>query len=338
VSVVVASRHRPDLLRSCIASVLACPYEPFELIVVDNGPDQPDSAELVRGIAAGDSGVRLLQEPLRGAARARNLGLAGARGEVVAFVDDDVVLDPGWLEAVASAFSAVDKVGCVTCLIMPVELETPAQLWLEEYGGFAKGFERWVADLDRHRMPDPLYPWSAGVYGSGAGMAFDTQLLRAAGGFDVRLATGGEDLDLFLKVLFAGRRIVYEPSAIAWHRHPREYAALQRTMFGYGAGLTALMVKWALSSPTHAKALAVRVPAAARLALQTTSRKNARKRPGYPLDLTLRELAGMLSGPFVLARGAWAARRMVGHGHSRVGPRGAVEVEPEGPTGRRSPL
>jgi GT2 family glycosyltransferase len=309
VSVVVASRYRPDLLRACVESVLAGSYDRFELLVVDNGPDRPETAEVVRALAARDARVRMLREPRPGVAVARNAGLADAHGDVVAFVDDDVILDPRWLQAVASAFGAVEDVGCVTCLIMPLELETPAQIWLEEFGGFAKGFERWVADLDRHRLPDPLYPWSAGVYGSGAGMAFDTELLRSVGGFDVRLATGGEDLDLFLEVLFAGRRIVYEPSAIAWHRHPREYAALRRTMFHYGAGLSSLMVKWAASSTGNARAIASRVPAAARLALDPGSRKNARKQPGYPLELTLRELAGVLSGPLVFARGAWAARR-----------------------------
>jgi GT2 family glycosyltransferase len=309
VSLVVASRYRPDLLRACVESVLAGSYERFELLVVDNGPDRPETSELVRDLASADPRVRLLREPRPGAAVARNAGLAAARGDVVAFVDDDVVLDRRWLQAVTSAFGATEDVGCVTCLIMPLELETPAQIWLEEYGGFAKGFERWVADLERHRRPDPLYPWSAGVYGSGAGMAFDTRVLRAVGGFDVRLATGGEDLDLFLKVLFAGRRIVYEPSAIAWHRHPREYAALRRTMFNYGAGLSSLMVKWAASSTGNAWAIASRLLPAARLALQPTSRKNARKQPGYPVELTVRELAGMLSGPLVFARGAWAARR-----------------------------
>jgi GT2 family glycosyltransferase len=147
-------------------------------------------------------------------------------------------------------------------------------------------------------------------------------LLRAVGGFDVRLATGGEDLDVFLKVLFAGRAIAYEPSALAWHRHPREYAALRRTMFHYGAGLSSLMVKWATSSTANATAIASRLPAAARLALQPGSRKNARKQPGYPLELTLRELAGMLSGPLVFVRGSWTAR--VRNRSST----GAISVEP----------
>ena len=139
-------------------------------------------------------------------------------------------------------------------------------------------------------------------------MAFETARLQALGGFDPRLATAGEDLDLFLKVLFAGGRIVYEPAALVWHRHPREYEALRRTMFNYGAGLSGLMTKWSLSRPATAAAIAARLPAAARLALDPRSRKNARKRRGYPKELTRRELTGMALGPGLYLRTAWRAR------------------------------
>src|SRR5919199_2180072 len=96
-------------------------------------------------------------------------------------------------------------------------------------------------------------------------MAFRTEDLRALGGIDQRLSFGGEDLDLFLKVILAGHQLVYEPAAIAWHHHPAEYGALRRTMFLYGAGLTALMTKWAVSSPAVARDIASRLPSALRL-------------------------------------------------------------------------
>ena len=289
VSVVIATRERPELLRACLGSL---PLEEAEVLVVDNAP----SGDATRRVAEA-AGVRYLCEPRPGAALARGRGLDEARGEIVAFLDDDVVADRDWLRATVGAFHALPGVACVTSLILPLELETPAQLWLEQFGGFDKGFRRRVFDLAGHRAPDPLYPWSAGIYGSGASMAFRTATLRAAGGFDPRLARGGEDLDLFLKVLFAGGRIVYEPAALVWHRHPREYEALRRTMFSYGAGLSELMTKWALSRPGTALEIARRVPAAARLALDPRSRKNARKREGYPRELGLRELAGLAAGP-----------------------------------------
>jgi cellulose synthase/poly-beta-1,6-N-acetylglucosamine synthase-like glycosyltransferase len=139
-------------------------------------------------------------------------------------------------------------------------------------------------------------------------MAFRTQVLRQLGGFDSRLTFGGEDLDLFLKVVLAGHRLVYEPAAIAWHHHPAEYASLRRTMFSYGAGLTALMTKWSVSDPAVARGIAGRLPVALRLALDPASRKNAEKLQDFPRELTRIERLGMLAGPFLLARSTQRAR------------------------------
>ena len=310
VSVVIATRDRPQLLDACLRSLLAGSYEEYEVLVVDNVPRDDATRRIVED--TGDPRLRYLVEPRPGAGLARNHGLARAHGEIVAFLDDDLLVDRDWLRATVGGFHATTDVACVTALIMPVELETPAQQWLEEYGGFDKGFRRRVFDLGEHRLPDRLYPYSAGIFGSGASMAFNTVRLRALGGFDPRLATAGEDLDLFLKVLFAGGRIVYEPAALVWHRHPREYEALRRTMFNYGAGLSGLMTKWSLSRPATAAAIAARLPAAARLALDPRSRKNAKKRRGYPKELTRRELTGLALGPGLYLRTAWRARGQAG--------------------------
>jgi GT2 family glycosyltransferase/O-antigen/teichoic acid export membrane protein len=310
VTVAVATRDRPGSLRACLDSVLAGERPPDELVVVDNAPERPATAAL---LGERYPGARVVAEPRPGAARARATALAAARGDIVAFVDDDVVVDRGWLAAIAAAFASTDRVGAVTTLIEPTELETPAQVWLEQFGGFAKGSRRRVFDLAEHRPADPLYPYSPGIYGSGASMAFRADLLRRLGGLDPRLSFGGEDLDLFLKVVLSGHRLVYEPAAVARHRHPREYATLRRTMFHYGAGLTALMTKWALSDRRVARDIVARLPAALRLALAPGSRKNAGKLPGFPRELTRLERAGMLAGPFLFARSCWRERRLRVH-------------------------
>jgi hypothetical protein len=239
----------------------------------------------------------------------------------VAFVDDDVRLDPGWAGAVGAAFALAEDVGAVTTLILPAELETPPQLWLEQFGGFGKGFERRIFDLGAHRADDPLYPYSPGLYGSGAAMAFRTSVLRRLGGSDPRLTFGGEDLDLFLRVVLGGHRLVYEPRAVAWHQHPASAEAVRRTMFTYGAGLTGLMTKWLLRDAATAAAIIRRLPAAARLLLDPGSRKNAGKPPGYPAWLQRSERAGMAAGPLLFARAAIAERRRAARALRRPGHR-----------------
>jgi hypothetical protein len=71
---------------------------------------------------------------------AHNRGLTKARGEIVAFTDDDVVVDSLWLIELARAFEFADDVACVTGLILPMELETPAQFWLENSIRYNKGY------------------------------------------------------------------------------------------------------------------------------------------------------------------------------------------------------
>jgi O-antigen biosynthesis protein len=307
-SVVVPTHDRPDQLEACIESILAGGYPDCEVLVADNAPRRPGTRALLRRRYRGDARVRWVSEPRPGAVRARATGLAAAQGEFVAFVDDDAVVDRMWLTAVAQAFFAADGVAAVTTLILPSELETLPQLWLEQFGGYGKGFRRQVFDRRGGGSRDSLYPYSPGAYGSGASMAFHTQTLRELGGFDCRLSTGGEDLDLFLKVILAGHRLVYEPAAIAWHKHPSDYESLRRTVFRYGAGLAALMTKWFVSDRAIARDIAVRLPAALRLALDPRSRKNAGKLPGYPRALTRLELTGMVAGPLIFAQAARKTR------------------------------
>jgi hypothetical protein len=71
---------------------------------------------------------------------AHNRGLTKARGEIVAFTNDDVVVDSLWLVELARAFEFADDVACVTGLILPMELETPAQFWLENSIRYNKGY------------------------------------------------------------------------------------------------------------------------------------------------------------------------------------------------------
>jgi GT2 family glycosyltransferase len=308
-SVVVPTADRPDRLSACLDSILAQDYPHQEILVVDNSPRSPATAVLLSHRYRNAHRLRRLVEQRPGATIARSRGLGAAREEIVVFVDDDVELDPGCLNAIAEAFSSTSDVGAVTALIVPRELDTPAQRWLEQYGGFGKGYRRQVFDLDQHRPPDRLYPYSPGIYGSGACMAFRTRLLRELGGFDTRLSVGGEDLDAFLKVILAGHRLVYDPAAVAWHLHPAEYRALQRTVMRYGMALSALMTKWVMGDPAIARAIISRLPAAMSLALGPHSRKNAGKLADYPRLLTTVERAGMAAGPFVYAQSCWKARR-----------------------------
>jgi glycosyltransferase involved in cell wall biosynthesis len=99
-SVVIPHLNQPEMLKRCLASLLAGVRQPDEIIVVDNG-----SHEMPVGICAAHSGLRLLREPVPGPGPARNTGIAASTGDVLAFIDSDCVASPEWLAEAERAMS-----------------------------------------------------------------------------------------------------------------------------------------------------------------------------------------------------------------------------------------
>jgi hypothetical protein len=133
-------------------------------------------------------------------------------------------------------------------------------------------------------------------------MAFRREAVLAAGGFDEDLgagtpAKGGEDLDMFLSLLFAGGVVEYRPEALVWHRHRRDVKALERQVRDYGIGLTAMVTKRLVTDARQRRAIGRRVPLALVHALSGKSEKNRYKGTSYPRSLTRSELLGMVWGP-----------------------------------------
>ncbi|MDV9192819.1 glycosyltransferase, partial [Streptomyces sp. SR27] len=262
-SVVLATRQRPRSLARALDSLLVQDHPDHELIVVDNAPRTSGTHDLVTRKYSGR--VRYVREDTPGLAVAHNTGLAAARGAVVAFTDDDVIADPHWLTALAEPFAADPGLGCVTGLILPARLRTPAQILLESHGGFAKGFAPRLYDPARPPADEPLFPFTAGSFGSGANMAFRTEALRRAGGFDPATGTGtpakgGDDLYAFVAVLTAGFRLRYTADALVWHHHRDTWQDLRNQAYGYGAGLTAYLTATLVRSPRLLPALLARLP------------------------------------------------------------------------------
>ncbi len=262
-SVVIATRERADRLAHALDSMLAQDHPDFEIVVVDNAPVTDATRVLVERKYA--ERVRYVTEPVPGLAVAHNTGLAAARGDVVAFTDDDVVADPRWLTELTAPFAADPGLGCATGLILPARLRTPAQVLLESHGGFAKGFTPRTYDSAGPPSDEPLFPFTAGRFGSGANMAFRTGVLRAVGGFDPAtgagtLARGGDDLYGFVRVLAQGHRLHYTPRALVWHHHRETWQDLETQAYGYGAGLTAYLTAILVNRPALLPAFLARLP------------------------------------------------------------------------------
>jgi GT2 family glycosyltransferase len=311
VTVVVATRERQDNLRVCLEALLRLDYPHYEIVVVDNDPVTAETAKLVTDRFS--PAVRYVRENRRGLASAHNRGLEEVKTEIVAFVDDDVIVDRHWLTGIAEGFAADTDVGCVTGLILPAELDTPAQLLLQRHGGYDKGFAQRIFDMDRNRPDDPLFPFTAGRLGSGANMAFDTEILRRLGGFDPAMgigtfARGGDDLMAFFRVVVR-HQLVYQPDAVVWHRHHREMEALRNQAFGYGVALGAFLTSAMVHEPRMWTELLRRLPAGLAFTFSASSTRNRFRYDGLPSDMARREKLGLLYGPATYAVSRWRTHR-----------------------------
>jgi glycosyltransferase involved in cell wall biosynthesis len=239
ISVVICTRDRTDLLKGALEAILALDYPHREIIVIDNAPSNNSTAELIARLP-----VRYVKEERPGLDWARNRGIAEARHEIIAFTDDDVRPDRGWLRGIAAGF-AEEEIMAVSGLVAAAELETVAQQQFElKYGGMLQYLDSRKFNGSELSVQDLLW---ASKYGVGANMAFRRQVFAEVGNFDVALdvgtaTRGGGDIEMFHRILAKGYTTVYEPSAFVWHLHRRSDKALSKQLQDNGRGFGAYLL------------------------------------------------------------------------------------------------
>ena len=288
VSIIVCTHERPDDLKRCLAALTPIAKQGHEVIIVDNAPRSNRTALLVA-----ETPFRYVCEPQPGLDQARNAGLRAASHALVAFTDDDATPHVRWADAIARPFIDA-RIGCVTGLVLALELETAAQRQFEVYCLHRRVFAARIFSTVT------TAPAEAGVCGMGANMAMRRELALKLGGFDPRLDAGtlthsGGDTDMFARILEHGEQICYTPEALVWHRHRRSDAELQECVYGYGVGLYAFLTKRIIERQDwHAAIVGIRwfwgpILKAGLRALSG--------RPTVGLRLLLHEARGALQGP-----------------------------------------
>ena len=299
ISVVICTRDRPDQLETCLRYLRRQEYPRFEIVVVDNAPTSDAVHALVKTLQ-GEVALRYVPESRPGLSWARNAGVSVATGNIIAFLDDDEEPDHQWLAGVACGFAEADDIGCVTGMVLPARLDTPAQELFEQFGGLSTGRGFSSAVFSRHGPQSPIYPLPP--FGAGANMAFRREALERIGGFDVALGAGtptfaGEDTLALTLVLLAGYCIAYEPAALTRHYHRSDLDSLGRQLWGYKVGLTAYYAALLRHRPTV-------LPALLRLAPTAFGylRGSELTRTATVAKLPLRQHWGMLAGPVAYIR------------------------------------
>jgi glycosyltransferase involved in cell wall biosynthesis len=251
-SIAICTKDRAKRLARLLASLMpvvgASRFRATEVLVVDNASVDPAT----RVAVAGFDDVAYVFEPRAGLDFARNAALRHASGDLLAFLDDDVVVDRGWLDGLFAAWQGCPDAGGFSGLVLPYRLDTEAQVQFELRGGFGRGFEPKV--FHSASADNPLHPVGSGVIGAGCNMAFDRSLLLSLGGFDEALDTGaplpgGGDLDIFYRVLRSGRAVVYEPRYSVYHEHRETLPQLRRQYWSWGLGFMAFLAKSRRSDP-----------------------------------------------------------------------------------------
>lgn len=241
-SVVICTRDRPNELQTCLSSLPKQSYPPREIIVVDNA----SSDRRTRDVALA-AGVIYVREDRPGLDIARNTGARRATSEIVAYTDDDVILNPCWLERLVASFDA-PEVAAVTGLVLPAQIATDAQRHFETYWSFVKGyvekdFDSKIFGLYRRRA------FPAWDIGAGASMAFRRQIFEQVGLFDERLDVGqagcSGDSEYWYRLLANGWTCRYVPAAVAFHFHRKTIEGLASQIYHYMRGHSAaLMVQY----------------------------------------------------------------------------------------------
>jgi glycosyltransferase involved in cell wall biosynthesis len=240
ISVVVCTRDRPAALQRCLTALMRLDYGTFEVIVVDNASVSVETEQIVARTP-----FHYVREDIPGLDWARNRGVVEASYDIIAYTDDDVTVDRHWLRSISRVLSD-PAVIAVTGLVLPAELETPAQHYFQSYGnGMCKGLEPKFFHREKMSAAELLAAQDLGV---GANMAFRKDILERLGGFDTALdvgtpAAGGGDLDMFHRIIMTEEVLAYSPDVLVWHQHRIDMSGLKRQLYGHGRAYGVYLIK-----------------------------------------------------------------------------------------------
>ena len=221
-SIIIPTLNRSAQLATCLQSLACLNYPPnrFEVIVVDDGGQtRPES--LVDSFC-NQIDIVLIPQPHGGPAMARNTGAQKAKGEFLAFTDDDCIPTANWLQALSARFSGTRNVmiGGKTINTLPINLYSTATQLLIDY-------------LYQYYN---LYPDDAHFLTTN-NLAMPADLFRSVCGFDTTFPlAAGEDREFCARWLQHGYQMTYAPEVLVYHTHVFNFRTYWRKHFTYGRG------------------------------------------------------------------------------------------------------
>jgi glycosyltransferase involved in cell wall biosynthesis len=222
ITVVVCSYNGAATIGNCISTLLQLDYPEYEIIVVNDGSTD-NTAEIVK-----EYPVQLISTTNCGLSSARNTGLYHAKGEIVAYIDDDAYPDLQWLKYLAFSYKKSIHAGIGGPNIAPGEDGPIAKCVANAPGGPVHVL---LSDEVAEHIP-------------GCNMSFRTHVLKEAGGFDPVYRSAGDDVDICWRIQALGHTIGFNPGAVVWHHRRNSLKAYWNQQKGYGKAEAQLEAKW----------------------------------------------------------------------------------------------
>jgi glycosyltransferase involved in cell wall biosynthesis len=249
--VVIPTRDRPEALECCLQAVQRLEAPPDEILVVDSAPQRFPAEQIAARYSA-----RYFLETKPGASRARNLGAKESVGDVIAYLDDDSIPEPGWLSALMEEFSD-PEVAAVTGRILPERTVTEAEQVFESLGALDAGEQ--YRKLDR-AAPQWFELANFGGMPGGGNLAVRRSVFDSWPGFDERLGRGAlqdcnEEPHAYLSLLERGHRVAYTPRSVVRHPSPSTAADLRSRYLRDMRWSAAYMTLLAVEFPRHRRAV-----------------------------------------------------------------------------------
>jgi cellulose synthase/poly-beta-1,6-N-acetylglucosamine synthase-like glycosyltransferase len=220
ISIIVAVYNSQSTISKCLESIFGLDHPSYEVIVVDDGSSDR-TAELCEAF----SGAKVIRLDRGGPSRARNIGVLAARGAIVAFTDGDCIVDGQWLNELERGFIRSDVAG------VGGDQRSPADE--SEMGKRIQEFLKISGIVTKYIKTDATFRETD--HNPSCNSAYRKVVIEEIGGFD-ETQFPGEDLELDLKILRRGHRLIYNPAAVVEHYRPGTYLEFCRMMRRYGAG------------------------------------------------------------------------------------------------------
>jgi GT2 family glycosyltransferase len=222
ISAVVCSHNGSRTIRETCEGLHEVDYPDLEVIVVDDGSSD------ATGDIAREFGLHVIATENQGLSAARNTGWQAARGEIVAYIDDDARPDPHWLQYLAHTFMTTGHAAVGGPNVPPPETGTVEACVASAPGG---PIHVLMSDTEAEHIP-------------GCNLAVRSDVLASLGGFDPRFRVAGDDVDLCWRMLENGWTIGYSPAALVWHRRRDTVGGYLRQQRAYGRAEALLERKW----------------------------------------------------------------------------------------------